>query len=132
MAPRSAPCAPAATRLGSWLFAPDDDAATKEKKKKLPKLAESNHYSIFVAGLSNGWALSDPVGDEKDPVVRRKTLQLTFNRVGDQYYMKSDEIRFKSSEWIYRASKLKLNLPLLDKKAKKDKDEKEKAKDKDD
>jgi hypothetical protein len=124
------------TGVAIWIddneIGPDDDAATKEKKKKLPKLAESNHYSIFVAGLSNGWSLSDPVGDEKDPVVRRKTLQLTFNRVGDQYYMKSDEIRFKSSEWIYRASKLKLNLPLLDEKAKKDKDEKDKGKGKDD
>jgi len=114
------------TGVAIWIddneVGPDDDAAAKDRKKKMPKLAESNSYSIFIAGLSNGWSLSDSV-DEKDPspIVRRKTLQLTFRRFGDQYYMKSDEIRFQKSDWIYRASPLKLNLPLLDEKAKKDK-----------
>jgi hypothetical protein len=114
------------TGLAMWIddneAGPDDDAATKDKKKKLPKLAESNSYSIFVAGLSNGWSLSDAVAPDKDPVVRRKTLQLSFKRIGDQYYMKSDEIRFQKSDWIYRASRLKVALPMLDEKEKKDKD----------
>lgn len=111
------------TGVAMWIdpneVGPDDDTATKEKKKKLPKLAECNQYSIFIAGLSNGWSTTDPVAPETDPIVRRKTLQLTFRRVGDQYYMKSDEIRFQSSDWIYRASRLKLKLPLLDEKDKK-------------
>jgi hypothetical protein len=114
------------TGVAIWIdpneLGPDDDNATKEKKKKLPKLAESNSYSIFVAGLSNGWSATDPIAPDKDPVVRRKTLQLTFKRIGDQYFMKSDEIRFQRSDWIYRASRLKLALPLLDEKEKKDKD----------
>jgi len=98
--------------------APDDDAATKARKKKLPKLAESNFYSIFVAGLSNGWSLTDAVAPDADPVIRRKTLQLTFRRVGDQFFPKSDEIKFERSDWIYRPSRLKLKLDLLDKKVK--------------
>jgi hypothetical protein len=94
---------------------PDDDEATKKKKAKLPKLADSNRYSIFVAGLSNGWAVTDAVGPDgkPKPLVRRKTLQLNFKRLGDKYLMKSEEIRFVPPEqWIYRGSPLKVpNLP---------------------
>jgi hypothetical protein len=68
---------------------------------------ESNRYSIFVSGLSNGWAVTDPVGDDGQEVVRRKTLQLNFKRLGDKYFMDAREIRFEGpAEWIYRASKL--------------------------
>jgi hypothetical protein len=77
---------------------------------------ESNHFSIFIQGLSNGWALTDdPAEPGKKTVVRRKTLQLNFKRLGDQYYQKSEEIRFQGpATWDYRASKLNianLNLP---------------------
>jgi hypothetical protein len=62
---------------------------------------DSNRYSIFVSGLSNGWSV-----DDKD-VVRRKTLQLNFRRLGDRYHMDSREIKFvPPAEWIYRASTL--------------------------
>jgi hypothetical protein len=92
---------------------PDDDEATKKKKAKLPKLADSNRYSIFVAGLSNGWSLSDdPAEPGKKSVVRRKTLQLNFRRLGDKYEMKSEEIRFlPPAQWVYRGSSVKLDLP---------------------
>jgi hypothetical protein len=71
-------------------------------------IAESNRFSIFVAGLSNGWALSDVETNTPTPkaVVRRKTLQLNFRRVGDRYLQRSDEIRFVSKQWIYRGSAL--------------------------
>jgi len=91
---------------------PDDDAKTKKEKEQLPKLADSNSYSIFVAGLSNGWSQTDPIptDKEKKAVIRRKTLQLTFRRFGDKYLMKSDAIKFQPPEkWIYRAS-MSLNL----------------------
>ncbi len=67
---------------------------------------ESNHFSIFIQGLSNGWALTDdPVEPGKKTVVRRKTLQLNFRRLGDKYYQKSEEIRFDGpAKWDYRAS----------------------------
>ena len=62
---------------------------------------DSNHYSIFVSGLSNGWSMDD------NKVVRRKTLQLNFRRVGDRYFMDSREIRFvPPAEWMYRATSM--------------------------
>src|SRR5262249_37688878 len=42
---------------------------------------DSNRYSIFVAGLSNGWAVTDALKQGDKPVVRRKTLQLNFKRL---------------------------------------------------
>jgi hypothetical protein len=69
---------------------------------------ESNSYSIFVSGLSNGWAVTD---DPEKPgvrsIVRRKTLQLNFKRLGDRYLQKSEEIHFvPPAQWIYRGSSL--------------------------
>jgi hypothetical protein len=84
---------------------PDDDAATKARKERLPKLADSNRYSIFIAGLSNGWAFTDPVAPGGKPVVRRKTLQLSFKRLGDRHLMRSEAIQFVGPpQWIYRGS----------------------------
>jgi hypothetical protein len=75
---------------------------------------ESNRFDIFVGGLSNGYNVSYPVGDENKPVVTRKTLQLKFRRIGDKYFQKSDEIRFiEPALWMYRGSKLAVpGLPL--------------------
>jgi hypothetical protein len=71
---------------------------------------DANRFSIFVSGLSNGYSITDPVPPETDPVVRKKTLQLNFKRIGDRYYMDSKAIRFVGpAEWIYRSSKV--NLP---------------------
>jgi hypothetical protein len=73
---------------------------------------DSNYYSIFVSGLSNGWSETDPVVAGGPPVVRRKTLQLNFKRLGDRYYQESREIHFVApAQWIYRASP-PLNAPL--------------------
>ncbi len=68
---------------------------------------DSNRFSIFVSGLSNGWSLSDLPPDNKQQVVRRKTLQLNFKRLGDRYYQQSGDIRFvPPEEWVYRATKV--------------------------
>jgi hypothetical protein len=65
---------------------------------------EANRLSIFVSGLSNGWSLAEIPPDNKQ-VVRRKTLQLNFKRLGDRYYQHSGEIRFVPPiEWVYRAT----------------------------
>jgi hypothetical protein len=72
------------------------------------EIAESNRYSIFVSGLSNGWAETDPVESGGKPVIRRKTLRLDFKRIGDKYYQDSREIHFMPpATWIYRAAKTK-------------------------
>jgi hypothetical protein len=90
------------------------DGTASDLKKRDPKkkdLADSNRYSIFVSGLSNGWVITDPPADKKDelPVVRRKTLQLNFKRQGDRFLMDSRDISFAPpAEWVYRASSLKV------------------------
>jgi hypothetical protein len=125
--PKSAPRA--VTGVAIWTdpneITPADDAATKKRKAGMKKLADSNRYSIFVSGLSNGWAITDPIPPDTKPVVRRKTLQLNFRRIGDKYMMKSEEIRFvPPAQWIYRGSTLNVPLPpgALDKQEKGDKD----------
>ena len=71
-------------------------------------LSESNRYTIFVSGLSNGVALTDPVEPMGKPVIRRKTLRLDFKKVGDQYYQDAREIHFMPpATWTYRAANLK-------------------------
>ncbi len=74
---------------------------------------DSNDYSIYVAGLSNGWAeTGDPTATAQDPkqtVIRRKSLELNFKRFGDRYNMFSEEIHLDKTRpyrWLYRASEL--------------------------
>ena len=87
---------------------------------------DSNNYSIYVAGLSNGWSQTDnPVAADKEPVVRRKTLELNFKRLGDRYNMFSEEIQLDKTrpyQWIYRASEL--NAAALTPEKPEDKDKK--------
>jgi len=77
---------------------------------------ETTRFSIFVAGLSNGWALTDGAMPGDPPIVRRKTLQLDFKRNADQFYKRSEDIQFMPpSKWIYRGSALDVPaLPKLD------------------
>lgn len=64
---------------------------------------EANYFSIFVSGLSNGWVLSETPSNQ--PVIRRKTLQLNFKRVGDKFSRDSRDIEFvPPAQWIYRGS----------------------------
>jgi hypothetical protein len=69
---------------------------------------DSNYYSIFVSGLSNGWAVTDdPTKPGEKSIVRRKTLQLNFKRLGDRFLQRSEEIHFvPPAQWIYRGSSL--------------------------
>jgi hypothetical protein len=70
---------------------------------------DTTRFDIFISGLSNGWALTDALGADPQPVVRRKTLQLKFQRLGDRYYMDSREIQFlPPAKWIYRGSNMKV------------------------
>ena len=70
---------------------------------------DGNRFSIFVSGLSNGWAVTDPIPPETEPVVRRKTLQMNFKRQGDKFNQKTGEIQFiPPASWIYRAATVKI------------------------
>jgi hypothetical protein len=87
----------------------------KNRGEKAHEMSESQRFSIFVGGLSNGFVNVDPLvkGKAEAPVIRKKTLQLNFKRVGDRYSLDSRDIIFEPpAEWIYRASKLpQLKLP---------------------
>lgn len=69
---------------------------------------KANLFSIFVSGLSDGWTeVPNTKLPDGKPVVRRKTLQLNFKRMGDEFYQKSEEIRFLApAQWLYRTSAL--------------------------
>jgi hypothetical protein len=68
--------------------------------ERVPDLTK---FSIFVTGLSNGWA-----EDPQTHVVKRKTLQLNFRRFADARVQTSEPIRFQPPvEWVYRGSGVK-------------------------
>ncbi len=58
---------------------------------------DTTRFSIFVAGLSDGWSKDD------NGVVRRKTLQLNFKRLSDRNHIDTEVKFITPSEWIYRA-----------------------------
>ncbi len=91
---------------------PNDSEEVRAKKKTMPKLTDSTFFSIFIAGLSNGWAETEAAGGEL--VIRRKTLQLKFRRLGDGGLRRDEDLRYNGSEWLYRASTL--TIPKDDKK----------------
>jgi hypothetical protein len=97
----------AVTGVAIWDGSSADPSVRPEGKKDL---ADSTKFSIFVSGLSNGWVLVDPLvaGKAEPPVVRRKTLQLNFQRIGSRGSIDSREISFRPpAEWIYRASQIR-------------------------
>ena len=60
------------------------------------KAREMVDFDIFVSGISNGWSLDD------DGKIYRKTLQLSYKRMGDGSRVDSSEIRFQEYKWFYR------------------------------
>jgi hypothetical protein len=86
-------------------------ADPKMREAKGHDLSDSQNFSIFIGGLSNGWVQVDPLGKGKveAPIIRRKTLQLNFKRIGDRFHLDARDITFEPpAEWIYRASRLRL------------------------
>jgi len=60
---------------------------------------KSTQFSILVFGLSNGFVKVDaPDGKE---IVRVKTLQLNFRRIGDDDNIKAQQVKFEGYKWIY-------------------------------
>jgi hypothetical protein len=75
---------------------------------------KSTYFSIYVYGLSDGWSAVD--GPDGKPIVKYKTLQLKFKRLGDEFNQASNQIRFLGSEWIYATQELPEPLGKEDKK----------------
>jgi hypothetical protein len=96
----------AITGVAIWDGTPADP---KDRDEKVHDLSDSQRFSIFVAGLSNGTVKVDPLvkGKVETPIIRRKTLQLNFKRTGDRFTLDSRDIAFEApAEWIYRAALL--------------------------
>jgi len=87
---------------------PNDSDEVRAKKAKAPKMTDSNYFSIFAAGLSNGYTEAEKVGEGDDQIVRRKTLQLKFRRIGDGALRRDEDLKYNGYEWLYRASSLVL------------------------
>ena len=50
-------------------------------------------------------------GPDGKPIVRRKTLQLKFKRVGDESRASWDQIRYLGHDWIYATAEVPDNTP---------------------
>lgn len=67
----------------------------------------TNKFSIFVAGLSNGYTIEESTDATGAPVkiIKRKTLQLDFERLGHGETTEPSGIRWTgNATWMYRAS----------------------------
>jgi hypothetical protein len=104
----------AITGVAIWDGTVGDPKARDEKARDL---SDSQRFTIFVGGLSNGWVQVDPLakGKAEAPIIRRKTLQLNFKRVGDRFHLDARDISFEApAEWIYRASRVQVPKSLDD------------------
>jgi hypothetical protein len=70
---------------------------------------KTNRFSIFVAGLSDAWRQDPAPKDGPKPPIRRKTLQINFQRLGDDIQNDPNAIRWVDNpSWIYRATDIDL------------------------
>ena len=66
-------------------------------------IPQTGRYTLYVTGLSNGWSIVTLDQGGKENVVRRKTLQVDFRRIGN-----TDRIEMANTpRWIYRGGLLK-------------------------
>ncbi|MEZ6142182.1 MAG: hypothetical protein R3B84_16600 [Zavarzinella sp.] len=87
----------------------DVDPAPSEKAKQ----PRTNKFSIFIAGLSNGYTDSERDPTTNKPIIKRKTLQLDFERLGDGERIDPSGIRWTGKyTWIYRETTPVDPLPL--------------------
>jgi len=64
---------------------------------------KSKRFSIYVTGLSNGYVKVTDKDDAAKVEMRRKTLRLDFEKLGDEFNPTAKEIRFVGEPaWIYR------------------------------
>jgi hypothetical protein len=89
----------AVTGIAIWTGVDDPVPGAKED---VPK---TNKFSIFIAGLSNGYTEERPADQPGVRIIKRKTLQLDFERLGSGEKTEPSGIRWTgSATWMYRAS----------------------------
>lgn len=65
-------------------------------------MGETKKFNIYVTGLSNGYRrIEDPM-DKKKETLLRKTLEIRFDKPGDDPNPEQREIRLDGFDWIYR------------------------------
>jgi hypothetical protein len=95
----------AVTGVAIWDGTPADPA---KRDPKVKDLSDANRFSIFARGLSNGYVIVDPIVPGDPPMMRFKTLQLNFRRVGDRNNLDARDITFiPPAEWVYRPGRHK-------------------------
>jgi RNA polymerase sigma factor (sigma-70 family) len=67
--------------------------------------ADAAGLTVFVSGLTNAWSAAGPERPGEAPVIRRKTLVLTFKREGDRMALVGPP------RWAYRAAAVRLAEP---------------------
>jgi hypothetical protein len=114
----------AVTGVAIWT---DVDPA-RDSKDKTPR---TNKFSIFIAGLSNGYTEERPIDQPGTKIIKRKTLQLDFDRLGSGEVTDPSGIRYTgNATWMYRASTEPLKVAAADPSSpdpKKEKDKTEKV-----
>ena len=89
----------AITGVAIWTGVDDPIPGVKDQPPK------TNKFSIFVAGLSNGYTEERPVDQPGVKIIKRKTLQLDFERLGAGDPDQPSGIRYTgNATWMYRAS----------------------------
>jgi hypothetical protein len=89
----------AVTGIAIWTGVDDPVPGVKDD---VPK---TNKFSIFIAGLSNGYTEERPADQPGVRIIKRKTLQLDFERLGSGEKTEPSGIRWTgSATWMYRAS----------------------------
>ncbi|HEX3149445.1 MAG TPA: hypothetical protein VHR66_15330 [Gemmataceae bacterium] len=89
----------AVTGVAIWTGVDDPIPGSKEP---VPK---TNKFSIFIAGLSNGYTEERPIDRPGVKIIKRKTLQLDFERLGAGDPADPSGIRWTgNATWMYRAS----------------------------
>jgi len=95
----------AVTGIAIWTGVDDPIPGAKEQP------AKTNKFSIFIAGLSNGYTEERPEDRPGVRIIKRKTLQLDFERLGSGETTEPSGIRWTgSATWMYRASTEPLKL----------------------
>jgi hypothetical protein len=69
--------------------------------KDIP-MGETKKFNIYITGLSNGYRRIPDPADKKKEVILRKTLELRFDKAGDEFNADQREIRLEGIDWVYR------------------------------
>ena len=69
--------------------------------KDIP-MGETKKFNIYITGLSNGYRRIPDAADKKKEVILRKTLELRFEKPGDEFNPDQREIRLEGFDWVYR------------------------------